>query len=138
MSFTNLRVSLDMPYDEAITKIPALLRDDGFGVLTRIDVDETLRAKLGVSFRRYTIFGACNPALAHRALSASLDVGVRLPCNVAVYEEDSGRTAVVVMDPLEALVHDGEAGLREIAAEVRTKLQHVLYCLSAAAARSAA
>ncbi|MDI1447457.1 DUF302 domain-containing protein [Polyangium sp. 6x1] len=130
MARTNLRASLDLPYDEALAKIPQLLKDVGFGVLTRIDVDETLRARLGVPFRRYTIFGACNPVLAHRALSADPDVGILLPCNLAVYEDDDARTIVVVMDPLEMLAEDEEAALREVAAEARTKLNHVLYCLS--------
>jgi len=130
MSRTNLRAALDLPYDDVLAKIPDLLKECGFGVLTRIDVGETLKQKIGVDFRRYTILGACNPALAHRALSANLDVGVLLPCNVAVYE-DEGKTVVSIVDPLEALAKDGEAGLREVAAEARTKLQHVLFKLGA-------
>ncbi|MRG90403.1 DUF302 domain-containing protein [Polyangium spumosum] len=139
MARTNLRASLDLSYDEALGKIPQLLRDNGFGVLTRIDVDETLRARLGVAFRRYTILGACNPVLAHRALSADPDVGILLPCNVAVYEDDgAGRTVVAIMDPLETLADAEDAALREVAAEARTKLQHFLYCLSTSAAKHAA
>lgn len=137
MARTNLRTSLELPYDEVLAKIPQLLKDVGFGVLTRIDVDETLRARLGVPFRRYTIFGACNPVLAHRALSADPDIGILLPCNVAVYEDDDARTVVVIMDPLESLAGDGEAALREVAAEARTKLQHLLYCLSTMTRRAA-
>jgi len=138
MARTNLRTSLEMPYDEALAKIPQLLKDIGFGVLTRIDVDETLRARLGVPFRRYTILGACNPLLAHRALSADPDVGILLPCNVALYEDDAGRTVVAIMDPLESLAEDEEAALREVAAEARTKLQHLLYCLTTLPNRRAA
>ncbi|MDI1483266.1 DUF302 domain-containing protein [Polyangium sp. y55x31] len=134
---TNLRASLELPYDEALAKIPQLLKDVGFGVLTRIDVDETLRARLGVPFRRYTIFGACNPVLAHRALSADPDVGILLPCNLAVYEDDDARTIVVIMDPLESLADDEEAALREVAAEARTKMHHLIYCLSTAGRRAA-
>ncbi|TKD00945.1 DUF302 domain-containing protein [Polyangium fumosum] len=137
MPRTNLRASLDLPYDEALAKIPQFLKDVGFGVLTRIDVDETLRARLGVPFRRYTIFGACNPVLAHRALIADPDVGILLPCNLAVYEDDDGRTIVVIMDPLEALADDEEAALREVAAEARTKLNHFLYCLAKVSRRAA-
>ncbi|MDI1435469.1 DUF302 domain-containing protein [Polyangium sorediatum] len=137
MPRTNLRASLDLPYDDALAKIPQFLKDVGFGVLTRIDVDETLRARLGVPFRRYTIFGACNPVLAHRALIADPDVGILLPCNLAVYEDDDGRTIVVIMDPLEALADDEEAALREVAAEARTKLNHFLYCLAKVSRRAA-
>ncbi|MDI3284549.1 DUF302 domain-containing protein [Polyangium sp. 15x6] len=137
MARTNLRAALDLPYDEALAKIPQLLKDVGFGVLTRIDIDETLRARLGVPFRRYTILGACNPVLAHRALSADPDVGILLPCNLAVYENDDGRTIVVISDLLESLADAEEAALREVAAEARTRLQHLLYCLSTVTRRAA-
>lgn len=129
MSTTSLRVSLDAPYDDVLARIPELLKEHGFGVLTRIDVAETLKAKLGVDFRRYTILGACNPTLAHRALCASLDVGLLLPCNVCVYEDD-GKTVVTIVDPMEMMANAGEASLRELAAEARTKLQHVIFKLS--------
>jgi uncharacterized protein (DUF302 family) len=129
MARTNLRASVDIRYEEALAKIPEVLEEHGFGVLTRIDVGDMLRTKLGVNGRRYAILGACDPTIAHRALSTDPDVGVFLPCTVAVYEDDAGRTVVAIMDPLETLAHDGEAALREIAAEARTKLQHVLFKL---------
>jgi uncharacterized protein (DUF302 family) len=129
MARTNLRASVDIRYEEALAKIPEVLEEHGFGVLTRIDVGDMLRTKLGVNCRRYAILGACDPTIAHRALSTDPDVGVFLPCTVAVYEDDAGRTVVAIMDPLETLAHDGEAALREIAAEARTKLQHVLFKL---------
>ena len=129
---TNLRASLDVSYEDVLAKMPDVLEEHGFGIITRIDVTGTLKEKLGVSFRKYVILGACNPGLAHRALSADLDVGVLLPCNIAIYEDDAGKTVVKIVDPIETLAHDDRAGLREIAAEARTKLQHVLFKLTAA------
>jgi len=125
MSRTDLRISLDKPYDVVLAQIPELLKENGFGVLTNIDVAATLKAKLDVDFRRYTILGACNPKLAYRALSADLDVGVLLPCNVAVYE-DGGKTVVAIVDPLISLASEGDPGLRELAAEARSKLENVI------------
>lgn len=127
MNRTKLRKTLDISYDDALAKIPAVLADEGFGVLTRVDLGETVKAQLGVTCRRYTMFGALNPALVHRALCADPEVGVLLPCNVAVYEDDAGKAVVAILDPLEMVEHDGEAALREIAAETRTKLGHALF-----------
>lgn len=116
---------LSMSFDDALTKLPEALKEEGFGVLTEIDVQKTLAQKLQVSFRRYKILGACNPTFAHRALSLELDAGVMLPCNVIVYETDDGRTAVTIVDPLLALARESDR-LREIAEQVREKLAHVL------------
>jgi uncharacterized protein (DUF302 family) len=112
------------PYDEVIAKLPDALKTEGFGVLTQIDVRDTLREKIGVEFRRYKILGACNPQLAYRALQAELAVGVMLPCNVIVYE-DVDRTVVVAVDPMETIAAQS-AALRPIAEEVRGKLALVL------------
>ncbi len=112
-------------YEEMLEKLPELLKAEGFGVLTRIDVKETLKQKLGVDFRRYQILGACNPPLAHRALSAELEVGLMLPCNVIVYEGDDGKAVVAAIDPMQT----GAAAnpeLAPIAREVREKLARVL------------
>jgi uncharacterized protein (DUF302 family) len=124
-----LEKTLEAPYEQVLARIPEVLAAEGFGVVTRIDMGETLKAKLGVNFRRYTIFGACNPALAHRALCADPRVGVFLPCNVAVYETEDGKTAVNIVDPLEAMANAPEAALREIAAEAHTHLSHALFRL---------
>ena len=97
-----IRRTLDLPYEDAITQTTAALKAEGFGVLTQIDIRATLKEKLNADFRRYMILGACNPALAHRALSANLDVGLLLPCNVTVYEEGAG-SVVTAVDPLEML-----------------------------------
>jgi len=112
------------PYDTVLAMLPEALKAEGFGVLTQIDVRDTLREKLGIEFRRYKIFGACNPALAHRALQAELEVGVMLPCNVIAYEEGD-HTMVVAVDPMETIAADS-AALRPIAEEVRGKLARVL------------
>ncbi len=119
-----IRKVIAAPYDVVLAKVPDALKSEGFGVLTQIDVRETLREKLGVDFRRYKILGACNPALAHRALQAELDVGVMLPCNVTVYAEGD-RTVVIAVDPMETIAASSE-GLRPIAEEVRGKLTRVL------------
>jgi uncharacterized protein (DUF302 family) len=98
-----LRVSIDAPYEQALARATAALKEQGFGVLTTIDVQQTLKAKLGRDFRKYVILGACNPPLADRALQAELEVGLLLPCNVIVYEDGPASTVVAAMAPLAAL-----------------------------------
>ncbi len=124
-----LKKQLTASYDEALAKLPDALKSEGFGVLTEIDISQTLKNKLGVDFRRYKILGACNPTLAHRALSATLEVGVMLPCNVVVYEGDDGRAAVLTIDPMQT-VAASDPRLADIAAAVRSKLARVLEQLS--------
>jgi uncharacterized protein (DUF302 family) len=121
---TSTRRTLSIGYEAAIERLPEALATEGFGVLTQIDVRDTLKAKLGVDFRRYKIFGACNPPLAHRALGADLDVGVMLPCNVVVYEEGD-HAVVLAVDPMQTVAAQSEA-LRPIAEEVRARLARVL------------
>lgn len=112
-------------YDDVLQKIPDLLKAEGFGILTQIDVQETLKQKLGVDFRRYKILGACNPALAHRAFQTELEIGVMLPCNVIVYEGDDGNAVVTAIDPMQT-VAAAHPKLAEVAAEVRQRLSRVL------------
>jgi uncharacterized protein (DUF302 family) len=112
-------------YDEVLQKIPDLLKAEGFGILTQIDVQETLKQKLGVDFRRYKILGACNPPLAHRAFQTELEIGVMLPCNVIVYEGDDGKAVVTAIDPMQT-VAAAHPKLAEVAAEVRQRLSRVL------------
>ncbi len=121
---TSMKKTLTIGYDAAVEQLPEALKSEGFGILTQIDVRDTLQAKLGVDFRRYKIFGACNPPLAHRALSAELDVGVMLPCNVVIYEEGD-HAVVLAVDPSQTVAAHAEA-LRPIADEVQARLGRVL------------
>jgi uncharacterized protein (DUF302 family) len=120
-----MKKTLAMSFDDALTKVPEALKSEGFGVLTEIDVQKTLAQKLQVSFRKYRILGACNPTLAHRALSTEIDAGVMLPCNVIIYEGDDGRTVVNIVDPLQTLARES-APLEAIAKEARELLERAL------------
>ena len=129
MANFGIRKPTTSSYDEVLRKLPDLLKAEGFGVLTQIDVKDTLKQKLGVEFRRYRILGACNPALAHRALTAELEIGVMLPCNVIVYEGDDGKAVVVAIDPMQTVAAANEI-LAPVAREVRERLTRVLEKLS--------
>lgn len=124
MSAIGFTVKLSVPYDEAVQRVTNALKAEGFGILTTIDVKETLKQKLNVDFRRYVILGACNPPLAHRALSADLDVGLLLPCNVIVYEQDGG-AVVSLVDPLVMLGVMANPAVEPIANVAREKLERV-------------
>lgn len=125
-----LRVKVALPYEEAVERATAALKDEGFGVLTTIDVKQTLKQKLDAEFRKYVILGACNPPLAERALHAELEVGLLLPCNVIVYEVAPGRSAVSAMAPLSALGIVGDnPPLREVAKEADARLRNALIAL---------
>ena len=124
MSEIGFRVRLNVSYDDAVAKATAALKEEGFGVLTTIDVKETLKQKLNADFQRYVILGACNPSLAHRALTADIDVGLLLPCNVIVYEEDGG-AVVSIVDPQVMLGVITNSALEPIANEAREKLRRV-------------
>ena len=103
MATIGIQRKTGLGYDEVLARLPDLLKAEGFGVLTQIDVKETLKAKLNVDFKKYRILGACNPPLAHRALSAAPEVGVMLPCNVVVYEGDDGKAVVLAVDPMQTI-----------------------------------
>lgn len=124
------KTTLDVPYETAIEKATAALKDEGFGVLTEIDVKATLKKKLDVDFRRYIILGACNPNLAYQALQVETELGLLLPCNVIVYETDEGRSMVSIVDPLTMLGVVDSQQLNPIADEAKTRLQRVLAALS--------
>ena len=124
-----IRATLNLPYEQALQKTTDALKAEGFGVLSQIDVQATLKQKLDVDFRRYMILGACNPPLAHHVLSASLDVGLPLPCNVTVYEEEDG-SVVTAVDPLEMFgVIKEDPVTHEVAVEAKTRLQRMIASL---------
>jgi uncharacterized protein (DUF302 family) len=117
---------LGTSYEDAISRVTVALKEEGFGVLTEIDVKETLKKKLGVDFRKYVILGACNPPYAYRTLQTDLDVGLLLPCNVIVYETDDKKAYVSALNPVSALQVIKNRELRKIAEEVSEKLKRVV------------
>ncbi len=121
-----LRAQIGLPYEQAMEKVTAALKQEGFGVLTEIDVKATLKKKLDVDFRKYAILGACNPPLAHRALNTTLDIGLLLPCNVIVYEADDGGSVVAIIDPLSMLGAVADPDLIPVAEEAQSRLQRVI------------
>lgn len=121
-----MRRTLDMDFEEADRRTRAALEEEGFGVLTEIDVKATLKKKLDADFRRYEILGACNPPLAHRALQADGDIGLLLPCNVVIQESGDGGTIVEAVDPVVQMSVAESADLPEVAGEVRSRLVRVL------------
>lgn len=123
--------NLDMPYEEAVEKTTAALKEEGFGVLTEIDVKATLKKKLDVDFRRYVILGACNPPHAYTALNAELEIGLMLPCNVIVYETDAGGSVVSAINPMAALGMVDNPDLLEVAEKVTEKMQRAVNSLDA-------
>ena len=124
-------VHLNTDFSTAIARVADALKVEGFGVLTQIDVKATLKKKLDVDFRAYTILGACNPSLAHRALTAAPEVGLLLPCNVVVAQADAGVVDVSLVDPLSMLSVVDQPELGAIAAEARAKLNRVAQALAA-------
>jgi len=121
-----LSVTVQLPYERAVEVTREELAKEGFGVLTEIDVKATLKKKIDVDFRPYVILGACNPPLAHQALSAEQEIGLLLPCNVVVYAtDDANRCIVAAIDPVKQLEISGNPGVGPIAEQVRTKLARV-------------
>jgi uncharacterized protein (DUF302 family) len=115
-----------MDYGQAVERTVAALKEQGFGVLTEIDVQATLKKKLDVDFRPYIILGACNPPLAHRALSTEQQVGLLLPCNVIVFQNDDGTSTVSALNPMAAMTVAGNPALEEVAAAATAKLTAAL------------
>jgi uncharacterized protein (DUF302 family) len=113
-------------FDDAVAKVTAELKVEGFGILTEIDVKETLKKKLNVDFRRYKILGACNPPFAYKALTAENKIGTMLPCNVIVQENPDGKVEVTAIDPLASMQAVENPALTEIASEISNKLKKVI------------
>ncbi len=118
--------TLDLPFDRAIDRVVEELKKEGFGVLTEIDVKDTLKKKLDVDFRRYRILGACNPPFAHQALLAEDKIGTMLPCNVVVQELESGAVEVAAVDPIASMQAVDNPALGTVAHEVQAKLRRVV------------
>ena len=116
--------TVDLPFEQAIEKVTAELKNEGFGVLTTIDVKETLKQKIDVDFKKYTILGACNPPYAHKALLAEEEIGLLLPCNVIVYEKDD-KTQISFFDPMVMTKVIDNQEMNAIASEIKSKLQKV-------------
>jgi uncharacterized protein (DUF302 family) len=125
MSSYGFSVQVNCDFDEAIKKVTAGLQEEGFGVLTDIDVQATMKKKLDIDRLPYRILGACNPPLAHQALSADPDIGLLLPCNVVVRQEEDGAVTVAFMDPAAVLQLVEKEGVAELADTVRGKLMRV-------------
>jgi uncharacterized protein (DUF302 family) len=125
-----LRVEIPVPYERAVELATAALKEQGFGVLTTIDVQQTLKQKLDRDFRKYVILGTCNPPLADRALHAELEVGLLLPCNVIVYEAQPGQSVVSAMAPMAALGIVGDnRELQNVAKDADARLRLALEAL---------
>lgn len=118
-------IKIALPHDAAVERTKVVLKEQGFGVLTEIDVRQTIKEKLGADFRRYVILGACNPPLAHAALQEDVNVGLLLPCNVIVYEVGD-ESVVAAMDPEAALGVAGRESLRPLAEEAKSRLKRAL------------
>ena len=127
-----ITVRTDLPFAEAAAKVREALKEQGFGVLTEIDVQATLREKLGEEMGEYLILGACNPPLAHRALATDISIGLLLPCNVVVRAE-SGQTVVEALDPMTMVAVTGEPSLTAVAEEAASRLRAALAALPATA-----
>jgi len=126
MSYYFDKVLADISFDEAIEKVTAELKNEGFGVLTEIDVQDTFKKKIDVDFKKYKILGACNPHFAHKALKSEDKIGVFLPCNVVVEEHENGNIEVSIVDPIASMSAVENSTLGELALEIRDKLLNVI------------
>jgi uncharacterized protein (DUF302 family) len=118
--------TLEMPFSEAIEHVTQALKEEGFGVLTEIDVKATMKKKLDVDFRNYRILGTCNPPFAHRALQVEDKIGTMLPCNVIVQETGEGSVEIAAVDPIASMQAIQNPALAGVAAEVRARLKRIV------------
>ncbi len=124
-----IRTVVNLPYEQALARIRASLAENGFGILTEIDMKAKMKEKLGVEMRRYMILGACNPPLAHKAVEIETDIGLLLPCNVIVYEEGAGQSVVAALDPGSMVSMTGNPQLEQVATEARAKIVKAIEAL---------
>ena len=120
------KTTVNLSHEEAIQRVTEELKKEGFGILTKIDVKATMKKKLDVDFRKYNILGACSPPNALTALENEIDIGLMLPCNVVVYEDQSGATVIAAIDPVASMRAVENAALEAYALEIRRKLQRVI------------
>lgn len=120
-----LSKSLESKFDDAMAQLPEALAREGFGILTQVDVQGVFAQKLNASFRRYRIFGTCNPKLAQRALTSNLLAGVMIPCNVILWENDNGTTTIAAVDPVQTPAAEADPAIAELATDVRARLERV-------------
>jgi len=124
--------TVDLSYEDALDRVQETLKDQGFGVLTEIDVQATMKKKLDADMNNYKILGACNPPFAHQALEAEQEIGLLLPCNVIVYSKEDGRTVVSAVDARAMLsVAGDDAEMQQIASEVTQRLRHAVDAVAA-------
>ena len=121
-----LSTTLTLPFDAAVARTVEALKDEGFGIITEIDIKQTLKAKIGVDFPNYRILGACNPALAYEALKLENKVGTMLPCNVVVRDAGGGQTEVAAIDPIASMEAIDNPALQQAAVQIRAKLEKVI------------
>ena len=119
-----MKANLPLGFAQTRNKVIEALKMEGFGVLTEINVKETMKQKLGIDFKEYAILGVCNPPLAHKAISSNPDVGLLLPCNVILYEDEGG-TTVNIIDPSGMMALMPDSGLEPVASEAKTRLERV-------------
>ncbi|HPE77817.1 MAG TPA: DUF302 domain-containing protein [Draconibacterium sp.] len=129
MSYYFNKILKNISFEEAIEKVTAELKNEGFGVLTEIDVKETLKKKIDVDFKKYKILGACNPHFAHKVLTKEDKIGVFLPCNVVVEEHENGEVEVSAVDPIASMLAIENKGIEDLAKEVQQKLKRVVESL---------
>ncbi len=126
MSYYFSKVLSGKGFDETIEQVTAELKKEGFGILSDINVSETLKNRIGVDFKKYRILGACNPHFAHKSLSVEDKIGVFLPCNVVVEENENGLVEVSAVDPVSAMMSVNNPALTDLATEIQQKLQRVI------------
>lgn len=126
MSYYFTKLLKNTGFEDAISLVATELQKEGFGVLTEIDVQATMKNKLNVAFRKYKILGACNPGFAHKALQAEDKIGVFLPCNVVVQEHKNGEVEVTAVDPVASMISVGNNALEDLSLEIQKKLKRVI------------